>query len=146
MEEPFVAVLWEGHPLSAEKSIRLADLADDDFILFPRSVAPAVHDEIREIFRETEVEPTIIMEAQEWLTIIGLVQSGIGVSIAPASFERLRWDDVHYVGLSDVSILTSVSVCTPKKRVTKAASRFLEMMCKWRDLDHPSPAAHRPAT
>jgi DNA-binding transcriptional LysR family regulator len=117
LEEPFVAVIWEGHPLSGEESIALAQLSDDAFILFPRSVAPAVHDDISAIFREAAVEPTIVMEAQEWLTIIGLVQSGIGVSIAPASFRRLQWGDVNYVALRDVSVKTSVSVCMPKRSV-----------------------------
>jgi DNA-binding transcriptional LysR family regulator len=126
LEEPFVAVVSGNHPFHGRRSVGLQELAQEDFVLFPRGVAPALRDEISAIFREAGVEPRTVMEAQEWLTIIGLVETGIGVSIAPSSFQRLRWGEVEYLELANVSATTSISACTSRKGGSPAAANFLE--------------------
>jgi DNA-binding transcriptional LysR family regulator len=128
LSEPFAAVVPESHPLASRRSIDLNDLAEQQFVLFPRSVAPALHDEITVLFRGAGVDPPVIMEAQEWLTIVGLVETGIGLSIVPASFRRLRWGNVRYLLLKNVGAQTSITICTPRDGATPAAERFLEVV------------------
>lgn len=125
LEEPFVAVLPGRHKLASRECVRLEELADEDFILFPRAVAPALHDEIGTLFHEAGVQPVTVLEAQEWLTIIGLVETGIGITIAPASFRRLKWGDVHYASLAGTAARTSISACVPKARNSPTAANFL---------------------
>jgi DNA-binding transcriptional LysR family regulator len=42
--EPLVALLPAGHPLAGEPALALDSLADEEFVLFPREMAPRLHD------------------------------------------------------------------------------------------------------
>jgi DNA-binding transcriptional LysR family regulator len=111
VREPFSAVLPAAHRLAAHRTIDLAALASEGFVLFPRAVAPALYDQVRAICRTAGFEPRQVQEAEEWLTIVGLVDAGLGVSIVPASFERLRWGKVTYHRLARIRRLTTISMC-----------------------------------
>jgi DNA-binding transcriptional LysR family regulator len=54
--EPVVAVLSSSHPLAREDSVALGDLADA-FLLFPRELAPRLHDFYVNLCRRAGFEP-----------------------------------------------------------------------------------------
>jgi DNA-binding transcriptional LysR family regulator len=54
--EPVVAVLSVDHPLAAEREIQLGELADE-FLLFPRELAPRLHDFYVNLCRRAGFEP-----------------------------------------------------------------------------------------
>ena len=43
-KERIVALLPEAHPLAREEAIPLSALADEEFVVFPREIAPRLHD------------------------------------------------------------------------------------------------------
>lgn len=94
--EPFVAVLPPGHPLGCSPRVRVAALAGERFVHFPRHVAPSLHEQVVSICRAAGFAPNIAQVATEWFTIVGLVEAGMGVTIVPASFRRLRWGRIVY--------------------------------------------------
>lgn len=96
VDEPFVVALPSGHPLLNKSQIDLAQLRDEAFIHFPRHESPALHDEIQHACRAKGFTPRIVLEATEWLTIMGLVRSGLGLALVPASFESLHWGGAEY--------------------------------------------------
>jgi DNA-binding transcriptional LysR family regulator len=55
-KEPVVAVLSTGHPQAGEEAISLATLADE-FLLFPRELAPRLHDYYVNLCRRAGFEP-----------------------------------------------------------------------------------------
>ena len=128
VQEPFVGVLPPGHPLAERRSIGLAALADEPFVHFPRSVAPTLHDQVMALCRTAGFAPRVVQVAQEWLTIVGLVEAGLGVSLAPASFRRLRWGGVRYVPLSPRGMLTTIAVCRPRGAPSPAVENFLRVV------------------
>lgn len=85
LAEPFVAVLPRRHALSRHREIRIAQLASEPFVLFPRIVGPAFHDRITGLCRQAGFVPHIVQEAVEWQSVISLVGAGLGVSIVPGS-------------------------------------------------------------
>lgn len=97
--ETFVAVLPPDHPLAARERIPLAALAGEPFVHFPRAVAPWLYDRILTLCHEAGFHPRVSQEAQEWLTIVGLVEAGVGVSLVPESFRKLQWGEVAYRAL-----------------------------------------------
>src|SRR5688500_8246346 len=107
-DESFVVALPNEHPLASERSIALASLASLPFVHFPRDVAPALYDRVLTMCGEAGFTPRIIQEAREWLTIVGLVDAGLGVAIVPSSFKTLRWGNVRYMELRDVDVTTPV--------------------------------------
>ena len=111
LREEFVAVLPPAHRLAKRRELPLGELAGEPFIHFPRAVAPALYDQLGEACRRAGFQPRVVQEAQEWLTILGLVEAGLGVSLVPDSFRRLRWGGVQYRPLAPPREFTDVFVC-----------------------------------
>lgn len=125
--EPFVVVLPPGHPRVKHRSVRLETLADEAFVLFPERVAPGLYEQVHSLCRQAGFAPRVVQEALEWLTIMALVDAGLGVSIVPASFGKLRWGGVTYRPLRPASTRTVVDLAFDGDSVRPATERFVEM-------------------
>ncbi len=88
-EEPFIAVMPANHPLASCATVCLADLAGNPFVLFPRAASPGLHDTIIGMCIRAGFSPQISQEASAWLSIMGLVESGFGITIAPKSAQSI---------------------------------------------------------
>lgn len=110
-EEPFVAVVPPEHPLAARRRIPLDALAEEPFVHFPRPVAPGLYDLILALCQNAGFKPRVVQEAQEWLTIVGLVEAGVGVSLVPESFRKLRWGKVVYLPLDRATSGSTILLC-----------------------------------
>ena len=109
LKEPFVAVLPSAHPLSAQRTVRVDQLADSPFVLLPRAVGPQLHDQIVDICTTAGFEPWVIQRAVEWQTVCALVEAGLGVSLAPASIRRLRLKGVVFRRIAPTDRRTRVA-------------------------------------
>jgi len=128
LQENFVAVLSAQHVLAKKKSLVLRDLEHQPFVHFPRIVAPALYDKVHTIFARGGMYPNIVQEAYEWQTIVSLVESNLGVSICPASFQKLRIGMVQYRPLSNVKTKTSIFVCYAAQNHSKLLTPFLHQV------------------
>ncbi|CFQ57868.1 LysR family transcriptional regulator [Yersinia frederiksenii] len=129
LREPLVAVVHEEHPLAALPSIQYSSLAEQPFVFFAREVGTALYDEILTLLARAGITPYITQEVGEAMTIVGLVSSGLGVSILPASFTRVKVDGVKYLPLAEVSATTEVWLVNHKHRpVTAPAEALIRLM------------------
>ena len=99
LRDPLVAVLPRSRKLKSKK-IRLADLADERFILFHRQGAPGVFDTIVGACRSQGFSPRVENEPNSMQTILSLVEAEEGVAIVPASTSNLRSKGVQFVRLA----------------------------------------------
>ena len=97
--EPLIAALPARRRWPARVPLR--SLARAPFILFPREVAPELHDAIVALCRKSGFAPRIGQEAIQMQTIVSLVAGGMGVSLVPASLEHMRRDGVVYRPLAE---------------------------------------------
>jgi DNA-binding transcriptional LysR family regulator len=88
--EPLVAVLPARHPLARRARVRLADLASEPMILFPRRVAPGYRDLFVAACRRAGFVPRRAPETESIQTNLGLVAAGLGVTLMPASIRSLQ--------------------------------------------------------
>lgn len=101
-EEPLCVAVAAGHPLTqAEARPRLADLQAEPLILYPHSPRPSYADQVLSFYRSAGLSPQIGMEARDVQTALGLVASGMGICIVPASIRRLGRDDVRLLDLDE---------------------------------------------
>ena len=128
LKERFIAVLSHQHPLSKEASLKFGQLKGEPFVHFPRSVAPALYDKVDSIFAAARFQPHIVQEAFEWQTIVSLVEANLGVSICPASFQKLKIGKVQYKPITDIKAETSISVCFRGSNESKLLTPFLHVM------------------
>ena len=132
MREPLVAVLNAGHPLvqGTERGLPLAQLAQEPFVFFPRTYGSGLYAQLLSLCRDAGFSPHFAQEAGEAMTIIGLVAAGLGVSVLPASYQRIRIDGVVYRTLLDQEAVTAVWLVQRKGAQTPMAKAFVELLTR----------------
>lgn len=95
---------------------------------FPRAAAMTLYQQIERTYLGAGHLMRVSYEAQEWHTISGLVEAGLGVSIAPASVANLRWPGVLYRPLHPTVDLTALSACYDEARLRPPVMAFLNLL------------------
>ena len=108
LREPLRAVVHWAHPLADAERISVSELANEPFVFFDPQGGTALHGEILGLLRRYHIKPYIMQEVGEAMTILGLVATGLGVSILPASFARARLADVVWLPLKEEDALSEV--------------------------------------
>src|SRR5580704_3760161 len=83
--EPFVLVLPSSHKLAKRKRVRLREVSGENFVMYERTWAPGFHDLMFGILRDAGIVPNVTQTAGEVPTLISLVHSRMGITIAPSS-------------------------------------------------------------
>ncbi|WP_371798784.1 LysR family transcriptional regulator [Streptomyces sp. NBC_01707] len=125
LTEPFVAVLPAAHPLAAQRTVRLGQLADSPFVSLPREVGPQLHDRITGLCTAAGFTPRVTQRAVEWQTVCALVETGLGVSLAPASIRRIRLKGVAFRRIDPDDARTRVAVAWRKDDPNPLVARLL---------------------
>lgn len=130
--EPLVAIIRADHPLAvgSEKGLQLSALAAEPFVFFPRSYGSGLYAQLLNLAREAGFSPMITQEAGEAMTIIGLVAAGLGVTVLPASYQRMRIDGVVYRTLLDADANTAVWLVQRRDQHSPMAKAFVELLTK----------------
>jgi DNA-binding transcriptional LysR family regulator len=118
--ERLVALLPETHPLAREEAIPLSALADEQIVLFPRDIAPRLHDAFLAIYRRAGFEPRVRTESFHTGWDLGVLAEIPAAAIAPQTVA---------VGLPDGIVAVALSEPTDS----------LETCLVWRD-ENESPA------
>jgi DNA-binding transcriptional LysR family regulator len=102
LDEPMVAALPVGHALTVESATPLAisDLAREAFVLYRRPAGPGLYDAILAACRAAGFSPALAQEAPRLTATLSLVAAGLGVSVVPASMQRLGGEGIIYRALS----------------------------------------------
>lgn len=83
-------LLPAAHALTARASLKLRDLAETPFVLFPRTHNPGFYDRILAAFTEAGVTPRIAEEVWPRANGIGLVRAGLGATfMTPSEAQHL---------------------------------------------------------
>ncbi|MET3130878.1 DNA-binding transcriptional LysR family regulator [Oxalobacteraceae bacterium GrIS 1.11] len=107
-QDPLVLVLPNEHALAAKAEIFIKELDGLPFVMYPKNAGTGIHPQIVRLCRAAGFAPRVAQEANEASTIIGLVAAGCGISVLPASFERIRMDGVCYRPIADRAATTSL--------------------------------------
>ena len=86
--ERFVAVMPEGHRLSARASVALRDLAEAPHVLGERAKWAAYRDALRRLYAPCGTFPPIAAEGPDTPVVLGLVAAGVGVTVYPECVEN----------------------------------------------------------
>lgn len=101
--ERFVACLPHLHRLAHERTLRLAQLADDPFVLFARSASPDYYARIIDMCHHAGFHPRVRHEVRHWLSVVTVVALGMGVAVVPAPLQRSGITGAVFVPLSGVA-------------------------------------------
>jgi len=101
--EHLVVALPETHRLAAEPRLGAAQLRGERFVTLGRSEAPGLWAPLSSVMGSAGGIPDNVLEVAEMQTIIGLVGSGLGVSLVPASVSETERPGVAFRPLADPS-------------------------------------------
>ena len=88
------------HPLAARKRLRLAELRNEPFILYPRANGSVLYDAIIAACQAAGFSPKVVQEGPQIASIVSLVAAGVGVTLVPQSVCQLRPQGVRYVRIA----------------------------------------------
>ncbi|MFF7065984.1 LysR substrate-binding domain-containing protein [Pseudomonas sp. NPDC008258] len=127
LEDPLVAVLPHGHPL-AGKPVRLDQLAQEPFNLYPSSPRPSYADHVLALFAHHGMGLKVNQWANELQTAIGLVAAGVGVALVPSSVQQQHRTDINYVKLADTSAVSPIILSRRAGDVSPLIQRCLNFI------------------
>jgi DNA-binding transcriptional LysR family regulator len=136
LDEAMVAALPAGHALAARPAARtlaLAALAAETFILYRRPLGPGLYDAIIAACQRAGYSPIIGQEAPRMLATLSLVAAGLGVTLVPQSMRRLRVHGVVYRALDrDSGLVAPLNLAYRRGESSAAAQRFIALVRRMR--------------
>lgn len=112
-EERLVVAIPHEHALAVgDGPLTLPEVAAHALLIYPRSPRPSYADQVLSLFRDLGLEPAGVHEVQEMQTALGLVASGMGLCLVPASVHRLRPDEVVYRPLAEPQAVSPIIMST----------------------------------
>ena len=123
----FVCCLPNAHPMAANESVCLTQLAHEPFVMFAREVAPGNHDNVVAVFSQAGVHPKLVHAARQWLTVVAMVANGLGIALVPASMARSRMDGVSFVPLAHLPTRATALLAWRPPVTNAALAGFLEI-------------------
>ncbi|HEX7941836.1 MAG TPA: LysR family transcriptional regulator [Gemmatimonadaceae bacterium] len=130
-EEPFVAVLPRDHRLASRRTVPLAALAPDPFIVIARRTAAAVHDQVLGACATAGFSPRM-REATHVHAVVSLVAAGSGVSVLPRSAAQLGVKDVVCRPLARSTLVTVMAVAQLADGAPPAVASLVDAATKIR--------------
>ncbi|MGE0684386.1 MAG: LysR family transcriptional regulator [Candidatus Binatia bacterium] len=127
LQEPLMVALSEQHRLSRQAKISMRLLMNEPFILFPRSLAPELYDQIISLCQGARFSPHVVQEAMQLPTIISLVAAGIGLAVIPASLQNLGRAGVHYRAIRESTPKAELVVAWRAEQPSTLVQSFLRV-------------------
>ncbi|MFD4836702.1 LysR substrate-binding domain-containing protein [Achromobacter sp. NPDC058515] len=137
LDEPMLVALPPDHPLSRKRSIPIAALADEDFVLYPRPIGAGLYDAIQSACQRAGFAPRVIQEAPQMASIVSLVAAGVGISVVPAAMRHMGAEGIEYRPIKGDAPHALLDMAYRRHDRSIAAENAVDML---RRLAHPERA------
>jgi DNA-binding transcriptional LysR family regulator len=95
--EPLTLALPARHPLALQgPAPGLREALACPLVIFPRRIAPSLHDAIFGLYHSSGAVPMVAQEANQMQTIVNLVSAGLGVAWVPLGVRQFQRPGVVY--------------------------------------------------
>ena len=103
VREPFVLAIPAQHPLARQAQVRLEDLDGAPFLMYSHSAYPPFNELLTGMFRSAGVSPQYVQWLGSSLTILALVNAGMGLAMVPRCATNVVFKNVvfHEMQLDD---------------------------------------------
>lgn len=128
-DESMMVVVPAEHRLAGRDTVELRELAGEPWVLFSRTLGPALHDEVVDACRRAGFEPRIEQIAPQITSIANLVAVELGVSIVPARMAEAAVPGVRYLPIKGVAPIARNALATridDRSIITRNFRAFVE--------------------
>lgn len=127
LQEPFVIVLPEGHPLAQQTQVSLKALANELFILPPAHLPSGLYYQITSLCQHVGFSPKVRQEATWMSTVLSLVAGGVGISLLPANAQNLQRTGVVFRLIQEQSPIFQMAMVWRRNDSCIVLRNFLEV-------------------
>ena len=110
MREPLFLAVSRKHRLFNRKSVKMDELREELFVSLPQNQVSYLHNKVTSLCIEAGFTPTVIQEAVQFATILGLVSSGIGIAVVPESATLIRLADLNFIKIAGPAAYSLINV------------------------------------
>lgn len=121
----FNIVLSDRNPLAKRRKLSLKDLANEQFIIFPRVIGPQLYDHIISLCQAQGFSPKVILETTPAQSIIAMAAADFGIGFIASEYQRLDRPGVVYRKLDGVTPYLSLGVAYQADDESPAVNTFL---------------------
>jgi DNA-binding transcriptional LysR family regulator len=125
--DPMLAALPASRKVTT-KRVRIADLANERFVLFHREGASRLYDTVVGMCNDAGFSPRVEYEADRVQTVLSLVEAEEGVSIMPASVRNLWSNGVRFYRLQPDDVRLELVAVWKKERPSVVLRSFLDLL------------------
>jgi DNA-binding transcriptional LysR family regulator len=100
-QENIAVVMHEDHPMASLKTVDLAALASEPFVVLNRRESPQGYQQTLQICSNHGFTPKIEHEPRLMQTLLMLVDAGLGISILPLSAQLQASDTLRFISLKE---------------------------------------------
>jgi DNA-binding transcriptional LysR family regulator len=126
--EPLVIALPPDHPKARLERVPLSSLANDSWVLFPRTISPTLHERVMHLCAQAGFRPNVVQESREVDTTVGLVGAGVGVTIVPDTARQITWKGIVYKAIPRAWM--PIEIVRPTGPVKPVVDTFLSLARK----------------
>jgi DNA-binding transcriptional LysR family regulator len=125
-EEEMVVAIPSSHPLAQRADLEIRDLADETFVLYPRTERPGLADTVIAACEKAGFAPKVKQYTPQLSSTINLVAASLGISIVPKSMRGLQPEAVTYKRLRDPKLTALLGVAHRTGESSAPILRFVE--------------------
>lgn len=129
-EDRLAVALPTDHELAALPRIRLATLAQENFIMFAREVSPDYFDSLTAACRANEFTPRIVHVVRSVASQVAFVGCGQGVALVPSSMKKLAAENVVVRPLKENVKIVTAAVAWNTRRPNILVDEFKTALLK----------------
>ncbi len=131
IEEKMLVALPDGHALASDTdtAVPLKAFAAETFIVYRRPNGQGLYDAIIAACHAAGFSPRVGQEAPRIVATLNLVAAGLGISLVPASLQRMHLDGVVYRRLKGAAQpMAPLRLATRRGEPSAAVRRFADMV------------------
>ena len=125
--DPMLAVLPASRKVTT-KRVRIADLANESFVLYYRKGGSGLFDTITGMCNHAGFSPRVEYEVDRWQTVLSLVEAEEGVSIVPASVRNIWSNGVRFYRLQPDDVRVELVAAWKKETQSVVLGTFLDLV------------------
>jgi DNA-binding transcriptional LysR family regulator len=137
LEERMVIALPANHPLARTtskgriKGVPLKALAGETFVVYTQQVWPGLYEPILAACSAAGFSPKVGQVTPRVLAAVNLVAAGLGITIVPASFQRLHMDGLTFRPIAGrPQIMAPLNLAFRRGEASAVVRRFIELARK----------------
>ncbi len=132
--EKFVCVVYKDHPLANRKTVRLEELAKQNFVHGSSKDWEHFHSYLLPLCRRAGFVPKVIQEAFNTAGILGLVSCGMGITVLTESISKSGGTGLTVIPIQDMSEELQTMAIWKSDTMDGTKKRFVDFLQQGNDL------------